>query len=41
MYLINKLDNDELNDFIKEQYDFKDTDIKKLKNTYDKIIKFE
>jgi len=41
MYLINKLDNDELTDFIKEQYGFKDCDIRKLKNTYDKIIKFE
>jgi len=41
MYLINKLDNDELTDFIKEQYDLKDCDIRKLKNTYDKIIKFE
>ena len=38
MYLINKIDNDELIRFINDKYNFKESDIRKLKNTYDKII---
>ena len=41
MYLIHKLINNELIEFIKEKYDIKGCDIKKLKNTYDKLIKLE
>jgi adenylate kinase family enzyme len=43
LYLINKLkeeDEDFIN-FIKEQYNIYNPDIKKLTNTYDKIIKFD
>jgi hypothetical protein len=39
IYLINKLENNELIEFIKEKFDIKECDEKKLKNTYDKIIK--
>ena len=38
MYLINKIDNDALIRFINDKYNFKESDIRKLKNTYDKII---
>ena len=42
LYLINKLKDDEdFINFIKEQYNIYNPDIKKLTNTYDKIIKFD
>jgi len=40
LYLINSTNNNELNNFIKEKYNINGCEIKKLKNLYDKIIKF-
>ena len=40
LYLINESNNNELNNFIKEKYNIKGNDIKKLQNLYDKIINF-
>ena len=41
MYLINKLENINLINFIKEKFDIKECDDRKLKNTYYKLIKFD
>jgi hypothetical protein len=41
IYLINKLENINLINFIKEKFDVKEYDDRKLKNTYYKLIKFE
>lgn len=40
MYLTHKIDNPEFIKFIEENYKIKECDQKKLRNTYDKIIKF-
>jgi len=41
LYLINKLDDKNFINFLKNKYIIHDNDIKKLTNTYNKIIKFE
>ena len=41
IYLINKLENIDLINFIKEKFDIKECDDRKLKNTYYKLIKFD
>ena len=40
MYLTHKIDNPEFIKFIEEKYNIRECDQKKLRNTYDKIIKF-
>ena len=41
MYLTHKLDDPEFIKFIEEKYNIRECDQKKLRNTYDKIIKFD
>ena len=41
MYLTHKIDDGEFIKFIEEKYNIRECDQKKLKNTYDKIIKFD
>ena len=41
MYLTHKLDDLEFIKFIEEKYNIRECDQKKLRNTYDKIIKFD
>ena len=41
MYLTHKIDEPEFIKFIEEKYNIRECDQKKLKNTYDKIIKFD
>jgi hypothetical protein len=41
MYLTHKIDDPEFIKFIEEKYNIRECDQKKLRNTYDKIIKFD